>query len=421
MSIAEAVQKQRKPLGAALAAGVESISYNQTVTFTKYVKVILPLDGFVFWVKADLVSGTAQKLLFPADKTIVPFGGTAITAVNGPVGGGFITNPYTAADQGISVAEPLYYSFTGAAALGETADTFPIWPGQTILIPTDMAGDVSVNAATSGHKFSAIVYQTGASVTVKGSMHYSSQTNQNEDETYGLNRMVFTSEQEIEEFNTVGPNTMFIGEFDGLKFAFSNRRSFYEQSGLHHYVGDAVYPAMQSQVVDSIDDLSGRELVVSNSLPIWLSLNSYRLTNSSFSNPGVVLYPSYLVEENIVPPYGSVHIFPDDTQAIASAPWLGSTLQHDQLVIDRVRLTLYGLTNDQALDFMDYVNQFSLDTDLIGIMNIPTVRDQKRVQSELNAIAMKKTVEFQVNYYQRRVRDVARQLILSAIPTFYFQ
>jgi hypothetical protein len=26
----------------------------QTITFTEYVKVILPLDGFIFWVKADI-------------------------------------------------------------------------------------------------------------------------------------------------------------------------------------------------------------------------------------------------------------------------------------------------------------------------------------------------------------------------------
>jgi hypothetical protein len=84
-----------------------------------------------------------------------------------------------------------------------------------------------------------------------------------------------------------------------------------------------------------------------------------------------------------------------------------------------VRITLYGTRNFSALDFVDCVNQYSLDTDLIGIMNLPTVRDEKRTQSELSTIAMKKSVEFVVSYYQQRANDVARQIILSAIPSFF--
>ena len=67
---------------------------------------------------------------------------------------------------------------------------------------------------------------------------------------------------------------------------------------------------------------------------------------------------------------------------------------------------------------MDTVNQYSLDTDSIGIMNMPIVRDEKRPQSELQVIAMKKTIEFDVSYYQTRINDIARQLIESCIVEY---
>jgi len=55
-----------------------------------------------------------------------------------------------------------------------------------------------------------------------------------------------------------------------------------------------------------------------------------------------------------------------------------------------VRITLFGVRNDQALDFVACVNQYSLDYDMFGVMNMPTIRDEKRTQAELNVIAMKK-------------------------------
>ena len=73
------------------------------------------------------------------------------------------------------------------------------------------------------------------------------------------------------------------------------------------------------------------------------------------------------------------------------------------------------------LDFVDFVGQLSLDPAYgFGIMNQPVVRDEKRTQSEINAIAMKKTVEFQIDYNQTRVNDLARQLIKKVVPTYVF-
>jgi hypothetical protein len=41
----------RTALGAALKAGVDALSLNQTIEFTLYRRYVLPLDGYVYWVK----------------------------------------------------------------------------------------------------------------------------------------------------------------------------------------------------------------------------------------------------------------------------------------------------------------------------------------------------------------------------------
>lgn len=100
----------------------------------------------------------AKVLLQPAPNTEVSTGGNPVVAAYGPVRGGFITNPSLNTDQGISTAENLFYSITGNAAPYETPTTFVLAPGQTFLIPPGLTTNVSVNAPTSGHKFSAIIY-----------------------------------------------------------------------------------------------------------------------------------------------------------------------------------------------------------------------------------------------------------------------
>lgn len=341
MTTAQEAAGANTELAGDLAAGVNMLSLSQDVVFTKFVKVVLPLDGFVFWVRADKVGPSAL------------YNATRFNAVQ----------------------------------YNEPADIVTASP----------------------------------TLTAKGSLHYATTQQQNEDETVAINQMVFTSLQAVQDFNQVGPNVIFIAEMatDGgetIKFAFSQRRSFYKQAGLYHYVGNAVYPALETQIVENPAALD-RSLVVSNSLPIWLALNNYVTAGLGLSST-VPLYPSFAVPDNLPPPYGAVHIRPETTAALASAPLLGPTLSHDQLVHESVRITIYGLRNDDALTFQDVVNQYSLDTDAIGIMNMPIIRDEKRTQAELAILAMKKSIEFEISYYQSVARNVARQLILSAVPQF---
>jgi hypothetical protein len=336
MATAEEAVSAKDPLASALAAGVEVLSNVQTITFTRYHRLILPLDGFAFWVKASIISPSAiyNRMLLNR------FGYNAMPKV-----------------------------------LTE-APTFD----------------------------------------VEGSLHYSSETRQDEPNTYAANRVVFTSLTEVQDLSEVAPDQLWIGEFDGLRFAFSSRSSFYRQADLFHYVGFAVYSDMATQIIDSPIGFS-RAQIVSNSLPAWLAINSY-FPPYGFGNPGFPLFPSHLVPDNLKPPFAAVHIVPEGTRALGGAPVIATDGSHSQLCADKVRVTLWGLSNDRAMDFMDCFYQYSADVGVLGVMNMPVPRDDKRVQPELLTLSQKKTVDFDVSYNQSTMRNIARQLITAAIPTF---
>lgn len=309
----------RTPLGADLKAGVDAISYNQQITFTKYVRRVLPADGYVFWVRGDLVTPPSPSV-----------------------------------------------------------------------------------------------------ITVQGSFHYAIDRRQEEAETLSVNTAVFTSEKPINFLNDIAPDVLYIGEFQAIRFAFSALRSFYQQAELWHYVGDAVYADTQSQIIDSVDQLLQLALITSNSLPIWLGLNTFQ-PNWPFYPPLPLqfpLYPSFLSPPNIEPQWGTVHIGESDTSSLVSAPGFTSNRSQFQSAVDKVRVTLWGLSNDQAQDFLATVEQYSYDTDLIGIMNVPIVKDTKRTQREMSVIAQKKVIDFEVNYLQSRIANHSRKIISGAVVQF---
>lgn len=264
-------------------------------------------------------------------------------------------------------------------------------------------------------------------LSAKGSLHFATTLDQAEDKTVASNTIIFTSEGEINDLNNVAPGTMWIATYQGsanvtpLKIGFSTRGALFEQAQLWHYRGNALYTDMQTQVIDNPANVPSA-LIITNSLPIWLFLSLYVPSGPAYgySNP-FALYPSFLVPDNLNPvttPYGSVEIGEGDTDALQSAPWIDIDQSHWQLAQDKVRITLYGGTNKQALDFVDCVIQYSVDYATMGIMNVPVIRDAKRPQVEFQAIAMKKLISFEVSYYQSNVVTVARQLIKKASESF---
>jgi hypothetical protein len=261
---------------------------------------------------------------------------------------------------------------------------------------------------------------TGSTTEVQGSLHYATDQQQNEDETIDINRVVFTALSQIDSFNQAAPTDLFIGTFEGIQFAFSARGSFYQQANVYHYVGNAVYPALASQLIDSAADLP-TEPIVSNSLPIWLA-------QTTVGTETVPVYPSYLVPANVVPPYVTAHVEPDMTEAPSfpiitwttanPVPDSGASPLYDlpssQLALDRVRLTMYGFTNQQAIQYYVSLIEYSRNTGDFGFRNTPAIKDHKRTQPELGVIAMKKTLDIEAWYYQGTSDAIARRLILQA-------
>lgn len=91
--------------------------------------------------------------------TFVPTGGTSVIAVPINPSGGYITNPITAADQGITTVEPLFIDPVGTAAtLHANGTIFALQPGQTWNIISGQTTPTYANATTSGHKFTAVYW-----------------------------------------------------------------------------------------------------------------------------------------------------------------------------------------------------------------------------------------------------------------------
>lgn len=325
MSIDEA-STGKNQLSAELGQGIGTLSLNQTINFTLYVKLILPLDGYIFWINASLVNNSA---LLNASQ-------------------------YNA----------IQYNSNGRSNL----------PAKVL--------------------------------KAKGSFHYASENIQEETQTAGRNHVIFTTQTEIQDFNSINPNFMYIAKFDDIRFAFNRTANFYKQAQVYHYHGDAIYSIMESQIIDDLSQIDTTDVIVSNSLPLWLTLNQF-----------FPMLPAFLTEQNAVLPYASVFIDPRKTIALASAPLIYIDSSHYQLTSDTVKISMFGVRNAQALEFVDYVLDYSRDTDNFGLMNMPIMQDEQVIQKELGIIAQKKTITFEISYFQKNILDIAKKLILEAFIT----
>lgn len=306
-SLDEIAASTGSQLATVLKSAVETISSGQEITFRLYVRQVLPLDGFVYWINAEIIEPEELARLG-------------------------ITSPLVA--------------------------------------------------------------------NIKGSLHRQVVSEQNDTSSRDVNSIIFTPIEKIDDFNVQDPNSVYLGDYEGTQFAFSRMESRYTQSGIFHYRGMAILPTMRSQIIDNPDDISD-ELIISNSTPIWLALKQF-----------ATVYPSFLVPSNLKPPYIAADVRATTPLQMAPLVANGVRYQHTQ---DTVRITLYGFSNQRALDFVDYVVSAALEDEVFGITNIPVVSDAKSSQVEINALAKKKTVDFDVNYYQTTTREISQQLIKEVI------
>lgn len=320
-------QQSSTPLNDALVAGLDSIRYGQTLTFSPYVRVTLPLDGFVFWLAYSLVS-----------------------------------------------ADTL-------ASLG---------------LPAEAPPELQVNC----------------------SVHMSTEIEQNEDESLDLSRITITSESEVRPFHDTDVNLLWLSSFSGVRFSISSRTGYYEQANLHHYKGSTIYPVMMSQIIDSADQLQLSDQILSNSTPLWLSIVNDLARYPWVPGFSFKLYPRYLLPDNRVPPYGVIMPIEGSQRAVSAGPLFSDTMSRDAYVRESVDIILYGCNNKAASDFLDTMLLIAMNKPYFGINNSPVIADESRPQSEINVLAQKKRISFEVNYYQSQARDMAIRLITQCVPTF---
>ena len=231
---------------------------------------------------------------------------------------------------------------------------------------------------------------TGQTMQAVGSLHYATSQDQNEDETLGVNSVIFTSEVPIEAFNAINEGVLWIAQWAvpsgaTIQIAFSRQGPYYQQADLWHYSGFAVYPALSSQILQSASDIPSGP-IVSDSLPIWLSLPTQLASTIGSQAPDVPVYASFLIPENIAPPYIAAHVI--STMALGPfpigtwpAPSAGSNLYNvadSQLIADEVRLTFYGLNNQQARQYLNALIQYSENSDAFGFMCKPALWSSNR-------------------------------------------
>jgi hypothetical protein len=253
---------------------------------------------------------------------------------------------------------------------------------------------------------------TAPILKVMGALHYESNLQQGGDNTQPLTRVVFSSQEQVREFVSIAPTTLYMAIFEGNQFAFSSLGAHFWQSNLWHYVGNANFSEYANLVIDSPAQLP-TEQIISNSLPAWLAMNSYAPPYPAPLFPPITLYPEFLSPMNMVPPYGTVNVEPDQTTSYAMRGSFNATMSSDQLAHDRVIITMYGATNRQIRDFLAAVDQYSVDTERFGIVGVPAIArdDQKATVPETLLLAQKKRVIYEVSYLQGTQRDIARQMI----------
>lgn len=93
--------------------------------------------------------------------TEIVTGGTAVLVVPAGAAGGFITNPFNSDDQGLGASENLYVgpiTQPGSTPGQGNGTTFVVFPGGSWPVIANQDTPTYVNAASSGHKFSAIYW-----------------------------------------------------------------------------------------------------------------------------------------------------------------------------------------------------------------------------------------------------------------------
>ena len=395
----------------ALRDGIKVLSQNETVSFTKYTRYILPIDGYVFWIRSGLANPDGNRqvpilsgLHLGIETATVKSGGSPSAIITLDVSGmtaGFL-QVFALSNDPITHEDSVIFTGPQITAAGSyVMDIAPIPPVFQVCVMPQGNADAAYSVAVDFNPVG--VTATPNTLTVQGSFHYSSSQEQGLDKTIAFQNVLFTTAEKIQDFNDIQQDELYLGSYDDFRFAFSGHGGYYQAAGLWHYTGQAVYPTMLSQIIDDLSQIDFYNVIASNSLPLWLGLCQF-----------APVFPSFLVPENLPPPYVVAHIGENSTTALqATALTIESGVW--QLMADRVKLVLYGFSNREAMNYLVFIQNKSMNGDY-GLMGAVTIKDQKTIQSELNTLAQCKAIEFQASYNQQSVFDSSIKYINSVLP-----
>lgn len=268
----------------------------------------------------------------------------------------------------------------------------------------------------------------GNKLTINGAIHIGVERQQDKDSTFAMNSVVLNTNELITAFNEVASNTMWVADITSpdnatVKVAFQRQMPFFENAGIYHYAGFAVFPYFYPQIIDSASDVPS-DVVVSSSTPIWLNLPNALTNLPGIPNQITPVYASFLVPENISPPYIVAHVEPDLTEPVGAFPYIGGNVtgqnnpvSYSHLCRDKVELCFFGMTNQQILTYINALIFYSRYYDVFGFGSSPVVQDKKHTQAEIKAISMEKSYNFYANYYQQQANVASVNILTQASIT----
>lgn len=261
---------------------------------------------------------------------------------------------------------------------------------------------------------------TPTTLSVTGSLHIETNSVHDESQRYDHSEMVLSTQDQVQSFHQKFHGTLWLACINDTLFALDGEKRHFKKAGLFHYFGSSIPSSFLSQFIHTEAELDHYSPVVSSSLPIFLQLPHAGSPTLSWCPwpQDVPMFPSFCVPDNQEPPYIILHPLAASVHAESMGtldPESGST---SQLIRERIRVIMVGLPHLQAANIRDYILHWALlHCNELGISNSPVIQDIRHSLEAVPGISMMKSIEFDVMYNQRTVRQSAATLIEHAKMT----
>lgn len=373
-------------LAAVLAAGTDTLAGDQVVTFNLYARVVLPISGYVFWVRTTILApGSAAFNAMGFNTT--PFDGLgalppAVTVK--PVKGSIHISTMAQQDEASSAAQNQIV-FTSEQYIEPLNQANP----NLIYIGTFPPASAGGSPRQFAFRESVSHYRQSELWHYRGSAIFSTMATQVVDtaaQLAGLEPIVSNSLP----IWLANPPIPAAGGYIPVYPSFA-----VPPNTSPPYVAVHIEPSSTTalQAAPLILQPVAKRVAIPPLAPGAAQFNGMGFNTTAFDAPGTGFVPL-------------------PVQRVAGNSW--------QLARERVRFTAYGMPNNAVIDYQNQILALAMNDEPscpspFGVMDMPIWRDDKQTQPELQTLAQKKTFEMEVSYYQSRVTEIALQTIRSAV------